>query len=66
MVNEYLSPYVDKVTVENVNMLTFKDGAFYYTSEPMRGSIQGMLGYTPGTFVDGAQILPYVSSHSQN
>ena len=66
MVNEYLSPYVDKVTVENVNMLTFKDGAFYYTSEPMRGSIQGMLGYTPGTSVDGAQILPYVSSHSQN
>ena len=66
MVNEYLSPYVDKVTVENVNMLTFKDGTFYYTSEPMRGSIQGMLGYTPGTSVDGAQILPYVSSHSQN
>ena len=66
MVNEYLSPYVDKVTVENVNMLTYKDGAFYYTSEPMRGSIQGMLGYTPGTSVDGAQILPYVSSHSQN
>lgn len=66
MVNEYLSPYVDKVTVENVNMLTYKDGAFYYTSEPMRGSIQGMLGYTPGTSVDGAQILPYVSSNSQN
>ena len=66
MVNEYLSPYVDKVTVENVNMLTFKDGTFYYTSEPMRGSIQGMLGYTPGTSVDGAQILPYVSSNSQN
>lgn len=66
MVNEYLSPYVDRVTVENVNMLTFKDGAFYYTSEPMRGSIQGMLGYTPGTSVDGAQILPYVSSNSQN
>lgn len=66
MVNEYINPYVDKVKVENVNMLTYMDGNFYYTSEPMRGSISGMLGYTPGTSVDGAGILQYVSKNTDN
>ena len=64
MVNEYLNPYVDKVTVENVNMLTFKDGNFYYTTEEMRGSISGLLGYKAGTSVADAKVLPYVSSAS--
>ena len=64
MVNEYLNPYVDKVTVENVNMLTFKDGNFYYTTEEMRGSISGLLGYAAGTSVANAQVLRYVSSAS--
>ncbi len=62
MVNEYLNPYEQDVTLDNINMITYKDGNFYYTSEPMRGSIQGMLGYKPGTSVDGAGMIKYVSS----
>ena len=62
MVNEYISPYVDKVTVDNVKMLTFKDGCFYYTGSGMEGSISGMLGYDPSSPMAGAGVKPFQSS----
>ena len=62
LVNECLNPYVEQITVDNVNMLTYMDGNFYYTGAEMAGSITGMLGYTPGTSVAGAGVYRFVSS----
>ena len=63
MVNEYISPYVDKVTVENVNMATVIDGNFYTTTGELPGGVTSFMFYSEGEFPAGAAVYKFESSN---
>lgn len=46
MVNEYINPWEKRVTVDNVVMLTYADGAFYSTNGELPGGVNSFLFYS--------------------
>lgn len=63
MVNEYISPYVDKVTVGNVNMATVMNGNFYTTTGELPGGVTSFMFADGSSFPAGAGVYKFQSSN---
>jgi len=66
IVNESISPYVDAVTAENVNMATVINGNFYTTTGELPGGVTSFMFYSEGSFPAGAGVYKFVSSKSSD
>ena len=61
MVNERINPYDEKVSYEDLDMVTVMNGNFYYTTEPLRGGVTSFYLYSSYPNVANYGILPYSS-----
>lgn len=66
MVNEYLNPWTDKISTNNINMVTFKDGNFYSTTGELSGGIESFTRYSGDSRMDAAEVLTFEGADSQN
>ncbi len=62
MVNEYINPWDTDVTVNNVDIITVKDGNFYSTTGELNGGISSFLSYNTNDSLAYAQVLQWVPS----
>jgi len=61
MVNDYINPYTVDVTVNNVDIVTYKDGNFYYTNDETKllNGVESFLGYSSDSAMGGAGVVKY-------
>ena len=62
MVNEYVNPWVDDVGVENVVMVTYKNGNFYSTTGELKGGVGSFMGSDSGGAGSGASVYQFVAA----
>lgn len=63
MVNDCLNPWEASVTSENVNIVTYKDGAFYSTTGELKGGVSSFLNYSSSSSMGSAGVHLYTSSN---
>ena len=59
LVNDKINPWETKISVDNINMVTYKDGNFYSTTGELKGGVTSFMFYKEGTSVAGAGVYPY-------
>lgn len=59
LVNDKINPWETKIGVDNINMVTYKDGNFYSTTGELKGGVTSFMFYREGTSVAGAGVYPY-------
>lgn len=62
MINEYLNPWEQEVTAQNVDIVTYQDGAFYSTTGELRGGVESFLNYSSASAMGSAEVYRYTGS----
>lgn len=62
MVNDNLNPWVARVGVQNVDMVTYEGGNFYSTTGELKGGVGSFMGYGDGGAGSNASVYTFTSS----
>lgn len=66
LVNDKINPWEKKISISNLNMVTYSNGNFYSTTGELKGGVTSFMFYEAGTSVAGAGVYPYTSTDSGN